>query len=269
MKFKHNHSILVFIIMILSSVPALAKDNYDGYGLLPKLSYNSNKESKKLFKQGQLSCQSDCVTPVGKILGMVDDVKAFSNCKSTCIQSEYSFLNLNNKDVSIYKTNPNHQNQHYIGLIYQCVEYARRWWMKNMGITFGDIDSAYEIIYLTVGKNIYTNSNFPLARSINGSAKRAPKRGDLIIYYPNMDDPKWRHGHVAVVVDVDLEKGIVSLAEQNYNNMPWDNPEKFARQISLFNIGGRYRLLDVGITDHKNINGGLISGWVYPASKNK
>jgi len=267
MKFKHNYSILVLIIMILASVPALAKDNTDGYGLLPKPSYHSKNETKKIFKQGQLSCQSDCVTPVGEILGMVDDVKAFSNCKSTCIQSEYSFLNLNNKDVSIHKTNPNDQNQHYIGLIYQCVEYARRWWMKNMGISFGDIDSAYQIIYLTEGKDIYTNSNFQLARSINGSAKRAPQRGDLIIYYPNLDDPKWRHGHVAVVVDVDLEKGIVSLAEQNYNNLAWVNSEKFARQISLFNLGGRYRLLDVGITDHKNINGGLISGWVYPASK--
>ncbi len=266
MNIKHNHSILVFIIMILTNVPALAKDKTDGYGLLPKPPFLSKEENQKLFKQGQLSCQLDCVTPVGKILGIVDDVKAFSNCKSTCIQLEYSFFNLNNKDVSIHKTNPNDQNQHYIGLIYQCVEYARRWWMKNKGITFGDIDSAHEIIYLTEGKDIYTNSNFPLARSINGFAKRAPQRGDLIIYYPNMDDPKWRHGHVAVVVDVDLKKGTVSLAEQNYNNLAWDNYEKFARQIRLFNIGGRYRLLDVGITDDKNINGGLISGWVYPVS---
>lgn len=267
--------------MILTSVQALAKDdsvqlastvleiipNTDGYGLLPKHQPPSKEESQKVFKQGLLSCQSDCVTAAGKILGQVDDVKAFSNCKSTCIQPEYSFLNLKNKDVSIHKTNPNDQNQHYIGLIYQCVEYARRWWMKNQGITFGDIDSAYEIIYLTDGKDIYTNSHFPLARSVNGSARRAPQRGDLIIYYPNMDDPKWRYGHVAVVVDVNLEKGIVSVAEQNYNNQPWNNPDKFARQIRLFNIGGRYRLLDVGMTDNKNINGGLISGWIYPASK--
>lgn len=89
------------------------------------------------------------------------------------------------------------------------------------------------------------------------------QRGDLLVYYPNMDDPKWRYGHVAVVVDVDLDldldldKGTVSLAEENYNNLVWDNPEKFARQIRLFNIGGHYRLLDIGMTDNKNINGGL------------
>lgn len=273
MNIKHNCKIFIFIIMILTSLPALAKEvlesipNTDGYGLLPKPPSLSKEEIQKLFQQGQLSCQSTCITPVGKILGIVDDVKAFSNCKSSCIQSEYSFLNLNNKHVSLHKTNPNDQNLHYIGLIYQCVEYARRWWMKNKGITFGDIDSAYEIIYLTEGKNIYTNTYFPLMRSINGSAKRPPKRGDLIIYYPSMDNPKWHHGHVAVVVDVDLEKGTVSLAEQNYNNLVWDKPEKFARQIRLFNIGGRYRLLDVGITENKNRNGWLISGWVYPTSK--
>ncbi|MEN8218302.1 MAG: CHAP domain-containing protein [Pseudomonadota bacterium] len=279
MNIKHSYSIFLFIIMILTGIQVLAKDdsvqlatgeiipNTDGYGLLLKPPSPSKEESEKIFKQAQLSCQSDCVTPAGKILGVVDGVKAFSNCKSTCIQSEYSFFNLKNKEVSIHKFAPKDENQHYIGLIYQCVEYARRWWMKNEGITFGDIDSAYEIIYLKEGKDLYTKSNFPLARSINGSARRAPQRGDLIIYYPNMDDPKWRYGHVAVVVDVDLEKGIVSLAEQNYNNLAWDNHEKFARQIRLFNIGGRYRLLDVGTTDNKNINGGLISGWIYPASK--
>ncbi len=278
---KKNYITFIFISMMLMSIQVSAKDktlllptttlevlpNTDGYGLLPKPQPLSKQESKKLFKQGLLACQSDCVTPVGQLLGIVDDVKAFSNCKSSCIQSEYSFLNLKNKNVSIHKAAPKDNNQHYIGLTYQCVEYARRWWMKIEGITFGDIDSAYEIMYLKKGQDIYSKHNFLLARSVNGSATRSPQRGDLVVYYPNMDDPKWRYGHVAVVVDVDLEKGTVSLAEENYNNLVWDNPKKFARQIRLFNIGGQYRLLDVGMTDNKNINGGLIAGWVYPASK--
>lgn len=108
---------------------------------------------------------------------MVDGVKAFSNCKSTCIQSEYSFFHLKNKAVSIHKADPKDNNLHYIGLTYQCVEYARRWWMKTKGITFGDIDSAYEIMYLKNGEDIYSKRNFLLARSVNGSATRAlPER---------------------------------------------------------------------------------------------
>jgi len=279
---KFSFSFFVFIMVTMTTsaqvwaksdsvpLPVAAFEvipNTDGYGLLPKPPTPSKAESEKVYQQGQLSCQSDCITPAGQLLGVVDDVKAFSNCKSTCIRSEYSFFNLKNKDVSIHQADPKDKDQHYIGLTYQCVEYARRWWMKTEGITFGDIDSAYEIMYLKEGEDIYAKRNFPLARSVNGSATRAPRRGDLLVYYPNMDEPKWRHGHVAVVVAVDLENGIVSLAEENYNNLAWEDPAKFARQIRLFNIGGHYHLLDVGTTANKNINGGLIAGWVYPASK--
>jgi len=240
--------------------------NTDGYGMLPKPQAIPASILKDIFKKGLLSCQSNCITPVGQVLGVADRVKAYSNCQSTCIQPDYSFLNLKNKAVTLHKSDPKNKELHYIGLTYQCVEYARRWWMKNKGITFGDIDSAYDIIYLSEGENIYDNSPFPLARSVNGSAKRAPQHGDLVIYYPFNDNVKWQFGHVAVIVDVDLEQGIVSLAEQNYNNLPWENPEKYARQIRLFNINGHYRLLDVSLADNKNKNGGLIAGWVYPAS---
>lgn len=255
------------LLIILLSFQAAAKDTHtDGYGLLPKPAKPSKVESEQIFKKGEQSCKLDCATPARKLLGAASGVKAYSNCKSECIQTEYSFLNLKSKAVTILKTDPKKADEHYIGLVYQCVEYARRWWMEVKGITFGDIDSAYEIIYLDKGKDIYTNNPFPLARSVNGSAKRPPQRGDLLIYYPNPDDPKWRYGHVAVIVDVDLEKGIVSLGEQNYSNLDWEKPNAYARQIRLFNIGGRYRLLDVGTVTNKNINGGLIAGWVYPAS---
>ena len=39
-----------------------------------------------------------------------------------------------------------------------------------------------------------------------------------IAAYPNRTDPEWRHGHVAVVVAVDLDQGHVALAEENYDN---------------------------------------------------
>jgi hypothetical protein len=136
--------------------------------------------------------------------------------------------------------------------------------MKNLGITFGSIDSAHEIIYLPEGTDIRTKASFPLARSINGTAIRPPRKGDLVVYYPDRDIPEWRHGHVAVVVDVDEEQGVVSVAEENYDNDPWQDPKAFARQISLFRINGRYTLLDVPPDGTKNEGGGRISGWIYP-----
>ncbi|WP_040839608.1 hypothetical protein [Thiothrix nivea] len=74
----------------------------------------------------------------------------------------------------------------------------------------------------------------------------------------------YRFGHVAVVVNVDLDKGEVALAEENYNNKPWPASTDYSRKIQIFNISGRYRLLDVETLQNKNIEGGLIAGWVYP-----
>lgn len=69
---------------------------------------------------------------------------------------------------------------------------------------------------------------------------------------------------MAVVVGVDLEQGTVALAEENYDNRPWQDPKAFARQIRLFEVGGRYTLLDVPVTGNRNPDGGRISGWIYP-----
>ena len=244
---------------------ASALPHTDGYGLLAKPAPLAEATRKQAYAQAKQACDVGCVTPAGKLLGTADHVPAYSNCQSTCARSEFSFMDLRNKTISLHRKPPADKQQHYVGLSYQCVEYARRWWMTNLGITFGDVDSAHEILYLTEGEAIYSNAKFPLARSLNGTAKRPPKRGDLLIYYPNPNDPKWRHGHVAVIVGVDLARGWVNVAEQNYNNLPWAKPQQYARQLRLFNVGGRYHIEDIASDKTSNPNGGLISGWIYPA----
>lgn len=236
----------------------------DGYGLLAKSQFRLTADTSPTKLQELSLCETDCVNPSDALLGSVDGVDAFSNCQSNCIRSEYSFMNLHSKAISIFAQDPMDAEQHYVGLIYQCVEYARRWWMQSAGITFGSIDSAYEIIYLTEGKNIHSGESFSLSRSINGTAKHAPKRGDLLIYYPSTDNPNWRYGHVAVIVGVDHKNGLVSLAEQNYSNQQWQSPKAFARQIQMFEVGGRYQLVDVPDAQNINSSGGQIAGWVYP-----
>ena len=277
---------LIFLIVALCfQVHGLAKAeapdtvNYDvlettdGYGLLAKSQalltvVNAPTELQEVEElQGLSLCETNCVNPADTLLGSVDGVDAFSNCQSNCIRSEYSFMNLQSKVISIYANDPNDSELHYVGLIYQCVEYARRWWMKNQGITFGSIDSAYEIIYLTKGKDIHNDQSFSLSRSVNGTAKRVPKRGDLLIYYPSPDNPNWQYGHVAVIVDVDQKNGLVSLAEQNYSNQKWQKPKAFSRQIQMFKVGGRYQLIDVEDAQNSNSSGGLIAGWVYPTAE--
>ena len=239
----------------------------DGFGLQPKPPAFTKEESDRLFAEGKQACDGPCVTPFGAVLGSADGAEGRSNCVTTCIRPNYSFLDRASGAVSIHADDPKQENLQYIGVTYQCVEYARKWWMKNQGITFGSIDSAHEILYLTEGKSLETQQPFPLARSINGTARRPPQRGDLVIYYPDRADPEWRHGHVAVVVAVDLDQGRVALAEENYDNQPWQNPRAFARQIQLFEVGGRYTLLDVPPTASRNAEGGRIAGWLYPLAE--
>ncbi|MFZ4792450.1 MAG: CHAP domain-containing protein [Candidatus Competibacteraceae bacterium] len=221
-------------------------------------------EQLRLFTEGQRACQGPCVTPFGTVLGVADGAEGRSNCVSTCIRPERSFLDLQTGEAAVHQEQPDAVRFQYIGVTYQCVEYARKWWMKNRHLTFGDVDSAYNILYLTEGSDIRTHETIPLARSVNGTARRPPQRGDLLIYAADRSDPEWRHGHVAVVVAVDLERGQVALAEENYDNRPWQQPQGFARQIQLFEVGGRYTLLDVPMTTHRNEEGGRITGWIYP-----
>jgi len=49
-------------------------------------------------------------------------------------------------------------------------------------------------------------------------------------------------------------------------NPPWEAPTDHARRIRLFEVGGRYTLVDVAPTQVKNADGGRIAGWVYPRS---
>ena len=239
----------------------------DGFGLLPKPPAFTREESARLFAESQRACAGPCVTPFGAVLGTADGAEGRSNCASACVRLEYTFLDRATGSVSVHATDPKQDHLQYVGVTYQCVEYARKWWMKNQGITFGSIDSAHEILYLTEGKHIATQHAFPLARSINGTARRPPQRGDLVVYYPDRTDPEWRHGHVAVVVVVDRDQGTVALAEENYDNRPWQNPQAFARQIRLFEVNGRYTLLDVPPTARRNAEGGRIAGWLYPLAE--
>lgn len=246
-------------------------------------------EAARLFAESRQACQGPCATPFGQVLGIADGAEARSNCRSQCVQPEMSYLNLatglrsTQAQEARPKTEPRpelqpepsqdpgqqqaHANERpqYVGITYQCVGYARYWWMKNRSLTFGDVDDAHHILYLTEGTDVRTGERVPLARSINGSARRPPRQGDLLIYAADRDNPDWRFGHVAVIVAVDRDRGLVALAEENYYNRSWQDPDAFARQIQLFEVNGRFTLLDIPDGRRKSASGGRIVGWIYPA----
>jgi len=69
---------------------------------------------------------------------------------------------------------------------------------------------------------------------------------------------------VVVVVDVNLKRGTVAYAEENYNHKKWGNPKKYAHKTNLFEGNGHITLIDVSFNKGNHKTGREISGLIYP-----
>jgi hypothetical protein len=164
----------------------------------------------------------------GKIIGQSYLTSAYSNYDSELFPKEYNFVPLNDTSKNVFS-----------GLKWQCVEYARRWLIKNKNITFAEVQYAYEIWNLNHGERIDTGEPIRLIRFENKISNTKPQVGDLLIYSSDFAIT----GHVAVVVSVD-NKNSITIAEQNYFNKLWDVPN-FSRRLLLGkNEKGQYHIFD-------------------------
>ena len=84
---------------------------------------------------------------------------AYSNCNSNCVIFE-----------------PNHQQDIYTGIKWQCVEYARRWLLEEQGVVFGDVEIAADIWELQQVNNPLSNKSLKFDSIVNGAATIAAKR---------------------------------------------------------------------------------------------
>lgn len=176
------------------------------------------------------NCTIQCVSPYGKVLGIAPgQVTAYSNCNAQCI-------------VKV----PHQVNTIFTGIEWQCVEFARRWLLKNKGVVYGDVNIAADIWQLNTVTRIADNQSLTLQTYPNG-ASRLPKIGDLLIYA----QAYLGTGHVAVVTEVDLKQGHIKVAEQNFTNEIW--PGDYARQIAFIHKDNRYWLLDSYLLGWKSI----------------
>ncbi len=97
----------------------------------------------------------------------------------------------------------NYYNGIYTGQKWQCVEFARRYLIINEGITFSDVDSAFEI----------PQAQFKTLNGVLVQMSNELKRGSLIVW-PKGDENISPDGHVAVVSFI-TPFG-VTVVEQNY-----------------------------------------------------
>lgn len=192
-----------------------------------KISPNSGSESDK---QVPLQCSTGCISDYGEVLGESPaGVYAYSNCDSDCVIFE-----------------PHHLNDIYTGIKWQCVEYARRWLLKERGVVFGDVDIAADIWAIQQVTNPLTHQSQNFKSIVNG-AHALPKRGDLIIYGKDYLGT----GHVAVVVTINEKQQTIQLAEQNYENKKWH--KDYAREIKYTRSDNLYWLLDSYLIGWKRV----------------
>jgi hypothetical protein len=132
------------------------------------------------------------------------------------------------------KFNPKSQNSYrhevdgyYYGYKYQCVEFARRWLIHAMGVTFGDIRMAYQIFDLPHAICVRDSSPVAWKAIPNGSSPK-PVRGSVMIW--TEDGEFERTGHVAIVTDV--SDNWVRVAEQNVDDEFWAPDHDYARELA-------------------------------------
>jgi len=169
-------------------------------------------------------CRDNCNSHYGSVIGINNRVKAYSNCDSE------DCINYEDPGVIFKKEDSNLVRDVYVGMRWQCVEYARRWLIVNKNVLFGEIDSAFEIFDLNHVEDLTSLGRKFDFISYSNSNTTPPKFGDLLIYPKAEDAP---YGHVAVVTNVNLELGYVEIAEQNYYNKLWEEPESYARRVVL------------------------------------
>ena len=152
----------------------------------------------------------------------------YSNCNSSYTSNDYNFIGLGD-------------NALYSGMLWQCVEYARRWIITNKDLTFDSVNCASDIWHLNNVWSTRTAWAYPkvdLNRVPNGS-KCQPAVGNLVIY--KRIDPDNPYGHVNIITEVG--SNYILVAEQNWNNDYW--PGTYARNVSLTLEGGLYTISDV------------------------
>ena len=179
-----------------------------------------------------------CVTKFGKKLGYLENVPAYSNCNNSFKSDLNNFISYKNENV-------------FSGMQWQCVEYARRYLITKLGVTFSSVDGAEDVFVLKTVESIQNDgkkykfktykNNFNCKRSNN-----MPKVNDVIIWARNNHDTPY--GHIAVILKVEGDK--IYIGEQNWSNDAWTRspPDSYSRILTFKTNNNRCSIIDGNYT---------------------
>lgn len=190
---------------------------------------------------------TDCVTPYGELLGVADEVPAYSNC-NTRFTSEYiGYANMNDPMDNGRRGDPSETSIVMTAYRHTSMDYHMRWMLWNRGVMPRHVENTNQM-WRSV--NFYNPSrpgqeweaayiaNFEEASGLEEIKFNTPRRADAVIY--SVDNGAAPNGHVAVVVKVEddveeaggpeqlaalkkqrLHPRRIYVAEQNMKNAPW------------------------------------------------
>lgn len=195
---------------------------------------NDRPSFVRLVKEKR-SIEKEKLAPYNDIIGVASsNVVAYSNGNDSFISQEDSYL-----------------HGIYMGMKWQCVEYARRWTYLRKGAIFSSVDGANQIWdQLKYVEQVTDKQQFPLKQHPNGSPN-LPLRNSYLIYPIQRDMP---YGHVAIIVGV--LPNAIRVAEQNFYFHYWNS--SYAREIPvvkrnhLFYINDTYEVFGWLEIDDKN-----------------
>uniref|UniRef100_A0A6C0I1G4 Peptidase C51 domain-containing protein n=1 Tax=viral metagenome TaxID=1070528 RepID=A0A6C0I1G4_9ZZZZ len=200
---------------------SLRKNKTSRYSKLKKIVHNSKKIK--------------CVTRFGKNIGNLEDVPAYSNCNNSFESNLNNFISYKNKNV-------------FSGMQWQCVEYARRYLINKLGVTFSSVDGAEDVFDLKTVESIQNGKKYKFKKYKNKlNCKRKnnmPKVNDVIIWARNKDDTPY--GHIAVILKIEGDQ--LFIGEQNWSNDAWTSssspPYSYSRILTFKTYNNKCLIID-------------------------
>ena len=171
-----------------------------------------------------------CVTMFGEKISHLEDVPAYSNCNNSFESGLNNFISCKNKKL-------------FSGMQWQCVEYARRYLITKLGVTFSSVDGAEDVFALKTVESTETGKKYKFKTFKNNLNCRRknnmPKVNDVIIWARNNSDTPF--GHIAVILKIEGDQ--IYIGEQNWSNDAWINPS-YSRILTLKTNNNRCSIID-------------------------
>ena len=150
----------------------------------------------------------------------------------------------------------------FFGFKYQCVEFARRWLVLALNVTFESIDMAYEGFDLTSFKQLPDMNDIPIECIENGSIEvgKRPVYGNVIIW--NEGGYFRSTGHIGIITEA--TDSYVRIAEQNYDDLYWPKGQDYSRELPVL-LGtedGSYSIVDSTMPEFPDCGVTSVRGWI-------